>query len=279
MLPIQLRGVQSNDTHRFNELMVNDGKRSNRNKSRFIGDLTFVSEPVCYAFCSEQGCCKKMRDNNECPFWLYKFKSEDTTSPRSIDPRTFLDHISKWHYKKDHLESGKSIVKPIKPAIPNSNQVKRIVGNKVVTLNVPNGATISNGLATGTSAQIIASAAMAPTMSFSSNGAPFLVKENMIPVTIAQIGSQFQNNSLKSVPSNSISIGVASTEPKLQGQVTQKIEPKMEPLLKHRFNPAFDASLVNVSAAKTELSVALESFAEKFNIEMDFGSSTGWFYN
>ena len=168
-------------------------------------------------------------------------------------------------------------MKPIKPAIPNSNQVKRIVGNKVVTLNVPNGATISNGLATGSSAQIIASATIAPTMSFSSNGAPFVVKENMIPVTIAQIGSQFQNNSLKSIPSKSISIGVSSTEPKLQGQVTQKIEPKMEPLLKHRFNPAFDASLVNISAAKAELSVALESFAEKFNIATDFGSSTGWF--
>ena len=51
----------------------------------------------------------------------------------------------------------------------------------------------------------------------------------------------------------------------------------MEPLLKHRFNPAFDASLVNISAAKAELSVALETFAKKFNIDPDFGSSSGWF--
>ena len=118
--------------------------------------------------------------------------------------------------------------------------------------------------------------AIAPTMSFSSNGAPFIVKDNMIPVTIAQIGPNLTNTgtTLKNVASNSISIGVRTSEPEVLGHVTQKIEPKMEPLLKHRFNPAFDASLVNISAAKAELSVALKSFAEKFNIDMDFGSST-----
>ena len=118
--------------------------------------------------------------------------------------------------------------------------------------------------------------AIAPTMSFSSNGAPFIVKDNMIPVTIAQISPNLTNTgtSLKNVASNSISFGVKTSEPEVHGHVTQKIEPKMEPLLKHRFNPAFDASLVNISAAKAELSVALKSFAEKFNIDMDFGSST-----
>ena len=204
-----------------------------------------------------------MRDNNECPFWLYKFKSEDMSSPQSIDPRTFLEHISKWHYKKGHSECAKIAAKPIKSNVSTSNQVKRIVGNKVITLNVPNAAKISNGLS--------------PAMSLSSNGAPFILNENMIPVTIAQIGPKLTHNSSKSIPTNSISIGVATSGLEVNGQTTQKIEPKMEPLLKHRFNPAFDASLVNISAAKTELSAALKSFAEKFNVDMDFGTSTGWF--
>ena len=96
-----------------------------------------------------------MRDSNECPFWLYKFKSEDVSSPQSIDPRTFLDHISKWHYKKENSECPKTADKHIKPTTTNSNQVKRIVGNKVLTLNVPS--KISNGRTNGTSAQIVAS--------------------------------------------------------------------------------------------------------------------------